>query len=291
MNAPAQTRVVPRPRLSDAPAELRKFMSPPDLAWPTLILFVLSSVGLICALFAAAAGALSYATAGMIVGVCHYWLFTVLHDASHRAISGKWDWLNGRIGDVAAFLMLPIVLTNANFRYMHIQHHRFANGGSDLDPDDWAGGGRAWTLPLRWLTIPYRYLYFYAKYFSDRPAKEKFHAILSSVLGLLLVSYLLVQGWAELLFWVYLIPIHLSFAFLALAFDYLPHHPHDVPENEDPYRATVIREKASWFLTPLLLSQNYHLLHHLYPRVPFYYYPKVWFGMREGLIKKGARVV
>jgi fatty acid desaturase len=31
-----------------------------------------------------------------------------------------------------------------------------------------------------------------------------------------------------------------------------------------------------WLLTPLLLYQNYHLVHHVYPTVPFYRYLKIW---------------
>jgi fatty acid desaturase len=32
-----------------------------------------------------------------------------------------------------------------------------------------------------------------------------------------------------------------------------------------------------WLLTPLLVYQNYHLIHHLYPTVPFYKMHKVWY--------------
>jgi len=31
-----------------------------------------------------------------------------------------------------------------------------------------------------------------------------------------------------------------------------------------------------WLLTPVLLYQNYHLVHHLYPTVPFYRYISIW---------------
>jgi fatty acid desaturase len=31
-----------------------------------------------------------------------------------------------------------------------------------------------------------------------------------------------------------------------------------------------------WLLTPLLTYQNYHLVHHLYPTVPFYRYRRLW---------------
>ena len=32
-----------------------------------------------------------------------------------------------------------------------------------------------------------------------------------------------------------------------------------------------------WLLTPLLVCQNYHLIHHLYPTVPFYKIHDAWY--------------
>ena len=45
---------------------------------------------------------------------------------------------------------------------------------------------------------------------------------------------------------------------------------------QNKYQATSNRKGFEWLLTPLLLSQNYHLVHHLYPTVPFYRYLRVW---------------
>jgi fatty acid desaturase len=36
-----------------------------------------------------------------------------------------------------------------------------------------------------------------------------------------------------------------------------------------------------WLLTPVLLYQNYHLVHHLYPTVPFYRLLKVWNAKKD----------
>ena len=85
---------------------------------------------------------------------------------------------------------------------------------------------------------------------------------------------------------VVLLPARLATAALAFAFDYLPHRPHETPAQEDRYRAShVFRER--WLTLPLC-GQNYHLVHHLYPAVPFYRYGAVWFDQREALLLKGA---
>ena len=40
--------------------------------------------------------------------------------------------------------------------------------------------------------------------------------------------------------------------------------------------ASTMRMGWEWLLTPLLVYHNYHLIHHLYPTLPFYKMHKVW---------------
>ena len=45
---------------------------------------------------------------------------------------------------------------------------------------------------------------------------------------------------------------------------------------DNPWQATNNRIGMEWLLTPVLLYQNYHLVHHLYPLAPFYRYIRLW---------------
>ncbi|HEV3129231.1 MAG TPA: 2Fe-2S iron-sulfur cluster-binding protein, partial [Solirubrobacteraceae bacterium] len=45
-----------------------------------------------------------------------------------------------------------------------------------------------------------------------------------------------------------------------------------------------------WLLTPLMLSQNYHLVHHLHPSVPFYRYLKTWRRNEEAYLDRDAAI-
>jgi len=63
---------------------------------------------------------------------------------------------------------------------------------------------------------------------------------------------------------------------IACVFVYLPHYPGDISAQEDVYKASTIRKGWEWLLNPLLVYQNYHLIHHLYPTAPFYTYQKIW---------------
>lgn len=68
-----------------------------------------------------------------------------------------------------------------------------------------------------------------------------------------------------------------SFPFVAM-FVYLPHAPFTHTAQQDEYRASNIRAGWEWLLTPLMTFQNYHLVHHLYPRAPFYRMLTIWNG-------------
>ena len=105
--------------------------------------------------------------------------------------------------------------------------------------------------------------------------------------GLTVLAFLSGYGLEVVLLW--LMPARLAIGLLAFGFDWLPHHPHDVRSDDDRYRATVVR--PSPWLTPLLIYQNYHLIHHLYPAVPFYRYSRVWRAKEATLRPRRVRVL
>ena len=62
---------------------------------------------------------------------------------------------------------------------------------------------------------------------------------------------------------------------LGLFFDYLPHRPF-----KETSRWKNARVYPSWLLNILLLGQNYHLIHHLWPSVPWYNYKSAYTQMK-----------
>jgi fatty acid desaturase len=260
----------------------------PRIAWPTLGLFGLACAILGTSLYLGLTEQVATSVVVTLNTIALYMLFTVLHDASHRALSTI-VWLNEAVGNMAAFLLFPM-LTVKNFRYVHLQHHRYTNAGDKLDPDDWARGPW-WILPVKCLTVHFWYICFYLRVFKERPRQEILGGAISSLLGLgvLLVAYH--YGYVGKWLWYFLVATTLSYGFLGFTFDYLPHHPHDTTGADNPYRATSVRLGAEWLLTPLFIYHNYHLIHHLWPRVPFYRYGAVWRAKREMLASHQARVV
>lgn len=259
----------------------KKLLARAPLAVPTLLLAMAVLFGAATSFVATATGAISLALGGVLMFVACFAAFTPMHDASHKAVADR-PWVNAVVGRLcAAVLVVPF----GAFRYIHLTHHRHTND-AERDPDFYSGTGPTWQLPLRWLTQDAAY---YSVYFrAERPRREKAEAVATVFLMLGVIAFLgITLGWkVVLLGW--LLPARLAIGALAFAFDYLPHHPHHVPASVDRYQATRILE-SKW-LSPVMLCQNYHLVHHLFPGVPFYRYGVVWRAKREELIAKGARV-
>ena len=246
----------------------------PRVAWPTVGLFTLAVGVYVVATALALQGVIPTWVAIFANAVAAFWLFTVFHEASHNALS-EIKPLNDWLGRLSILPFSPATIFRA-FRFIHMQHHRFANQGRDQDPDGWCGGGRRWTLPLRWATLDLYYYWFYLPRLRSRPQDEVRETALAIVVGLGVLAGLIAAGYGMILLLYWFIPGRIAIFALALAFDFLPHHPHAVTEQEDPYQATSNRVGLEWLLTPVLLYQNYHLVHHLYPRAPFYRYVKIW---------------
>lgn len=246
----------------------------PRVAWPTLALFVLALAMWLASTSAALQGLLHTGLAIGLNAIATYWLFTVFHDASHNAV-GESQRLNDWVGRIGIIFFSPLPIFRA-FRFIHMQHHRFANESQDQDPDGWCGGGRWWTLPFRWATLDLYYYWFYLPRLKDRPISEQRETWLCVTLALTTLALLIHAGYGMALLLYWFIPARIAIFFLALAFDFLPHHPHKVSQRENRWQATNNRVGMEWLLTPVLLYQNYHLVHHLYPRAPFYRYLRLW---------------
>lgn len=255
--------------------QFKNLMLRPNYAWPTLSLLAIAVL-----LFVFVISAYSHSQIGLVLAVAlntvaSYLAFTVMHDASHNSVSQNKN-VNEWCGRIASWMLLPAPLFRM-FRYVHMQHHRFVNEPSK-DPDHYASRGPKWLLPLRWATqdIYYFVCFLNPKVFSKRPVSERREFILASSVGVILLLAVIYFGWLNYYLLLFILPARIATLVLVLAFDYLPHHPHSEKGVTAPYQATQNRLGLEWLMTPLFLGQNYHLVHHLYPKVPFYRYNSIW---------------
>ncbi|MBT4162374.1 MAG: hypothetical protein HOC70_14595 [Gammaproteobacteria bacterium] len=247
----------------------------PVIAWPTIALFLTAVVLAAVSTTAYIENSISLATAIFLNTVASYFSFTVLHEASHNAIS-RTKSINDWVGRIACAMIFPMPIFQS-FRFIHMQHHRFTNEPGN-DPDKYALEKSVWLIPIKWSTIDFSYLkcYFLENDFSKRPAGEQrgFWIAVAYLLGLPVIAWQF--GVFELYFFLYLVPLRLALFIVVWMFDYIPHYGCESTQRENPFRASLNRPGLEWILTPLFLSQNYHLVHHLYPTVPFYRYLDAW---------------
>ena len=258
----------------------------PEIAWPTVALFAVLLVAWSLSSVAALSGGASWWASPWLTipvnAVASFGMFTVLHDASHRGL-GK----NRTVNEVLGRLSIPFVACYASFplfRHIHLTHHRFVNE-EELDPDAFAISGPAWQLPLRWLVIDVHYAAWYFRGVRSRPRKEQIETFVIMPIVLAAIVGAVVAGYGVELAVVYLIPQRIALWVLAWWFDWLPHHGLEGTNTQDRLRSTRNIIGLEWLLTPLMFSQNYHLLHHVHPIVPFYRYVDAWRNGEEAYLE------
>ncbi|MFJ1456530.1 fatty acid desaturase [Nocardia sp. N2S4-5] len=197
----------------------------------------------------------------------------MLHDASHYSISSH-RWVNVAFGRVAMFFVSPLI-SFKSFAFIHIEHHRNTNDG-EFDPDHFVSAAPWWQLPVRFPAMDLPYISFLVRNVRRRPRAEVLETAALMTFSLTVIVAAACTGYLWTLAVVCLIPGRVAMFVLAWWFDWLPHHDLEDTQRENRYRATRNRVGSEWILTPLLLSQNYHLVHHLHPSIPFYRYVAAW---------------
>lgn len=266
------TTTVAAPAAADEQAAIKTLQTKPTVAWPTLILLFCSVPPILYLDFLASTQQMNVVVAALMSSIFGYLSFSSIHDGVHRSVSSI-PWVNEAVSMATVNMLFPY-LPIAVLRWGHMQHH-VHTGDPARDPD-YPTVHRFRDLMLRgWFWGDAYYLWNYLKHQNERPAREvrtaKIHMAIGSVIFVVAAALLPIEA---LIFW--LLSSRITLWLIALVFMYLPHMPHTVVQKDAPYQATLMRMGWSWLLTPLLAYQNYHLVHHLYPTVPFYRYKKVW---------------
>ncbi|MDF1725629.1 MAG: fatty acid desaturase [Alcanivorax sp.] len=242
----------------------------PRIAWPTVTLMVLSHGANILSWVMVLNG-LWPAWVGLVINsIAGYVMFTPAHEAIHRCAARKPEH-NDLVLAIATFVAVPFG-KGKMFRLMHMRHHRFAND-PQKDPDHWMASS-LWTMPL-WGFWPFLYLINFLRNPQVLPnvkPAEIWREL--AVAGVALTALFLWKPYEAMMLW--LIPSYFSFYLMCLVFMVLPHYPHTGRQDVDPNTTALMRMGKEWLLTPVLMYQNYHLIHHLYPTIPFYRYGKAW---------------
>ncbi len=255
------------------------------LAWPTLALLAVVVCGEAATVALVLGDALPLWGGTLVNSVLAYLAFTVMHEASHNNIHGGHPSLKA-LDTVAGWVAaIPLLAPYPAFKVLHLTHHSHTNVPGK-DPDLWVVGGSVPSVVARCLTIiVHHYGQFLSGYTSRTHAavNARLSALVAVALYVVAMVALVATGHGTLLVALWVVPAFLGAGLLAFAFDWLPHHPHSATGR---YRDTRILLAPG--ATLLLLGQNYHLVHHLWPRVPFFRYGRCFRDARTELEQRGA---
>ena len=199
---------------------------------------------------------------------------TVIHDACHN-VAHRNRIANAVLGHGSALILgfaFPV------FTRVHLQHHAHVNDPKD-DPDHFVStGGPLWLIAARFF---YHEIFFFTRRLWQK--NELLEWFLSRLVFFSVV-YVACQHDLFSYFLTYWgLPTLVVGITLGLFFDYLPHRPF-----QERSRWKNARVYPSKILNVLILGQNYHLVHHLWPSVPWYYYQSAYWAMKPLLDEKGS---
>lgn len=282
--------------LSAVEGETARALSP-AIAWPTLLM-IAALVPLHCLLLAlGVSGAASPWLLSLPLGISAYLAYTPAHEAIHRNIvrSRRFDPVNKLIGWWAGLLTgmtWPLLLRT------HLAHHAHTN--SERDPDAFVHGPLWRLFPMAALSVwtnlvplpCWRLIYGsdlpnlgYLDAWKVMPASEWRTHQIAHGLVCTAVWGAVAFGHGSMVFALYVIPATIGRLLMGIFLSWLPHSPF---RSGNRYRATALRRGR--LLTIASVGHNMHLVHHLWPRVPFYRYRALYHQLSPVLHDRGVRV-
>lgn len=213
------------------------------------------------------------------------------HEAQHRIIARPGEplfWLNELIGHIST---LSLVLPYGVARLTHYEHHKHANH-AELDPD-YSTHARG-TLDFFRRSLANRQ----PSGQSDKAYGETLQrlgtpeagsaALIAAVYRLTYFSILFGLAWtghaleAALVWW---LPRHLAATYIQYYLSWAPHHP---AKATGRYRDTrAFRSPLGNILT---MGMQFHIVHHLYPRIPLMRTPSAYWALRPVLKARGCEL-
>ncbi|MGD1935437.1 MAG: fatty acid desaturase family protein [Candidatus Phaeomarinobacter sp.] len=239
------------------------------VVWQTITLSLGSAAVIITAMTLGALGGIPLWAVATTVYVSVYLSYTALHEAVHQNITGNRQdlvWINRAVGTLSAFFLSH---SYEMHRTIHLTHHRNTND-PEHDPDHWVKGSNWLMTMFRSMTIFNGYFLFCRCHWDDKRMRRAYWVGLrdTTISTVVLIAVAIFVDWKLALFG-YFIPAMLAAMTLGLLFDYLVHTPHEARARFENTRVFVFPRWLDTLVTWAYVQQNYHGVHHAFPRIPF----------------------
>jgi beta-carotene hydroxylase len=261
------------------------------VAWPTIITTLLAVTTYLAVLAGVILDYLPGIPSFLVLSYLVYVVYTPLHEAVHNNITGrnlKLRWLNNVIGYIVASI-LGVSFTM--HRSAHMTHHRETNV-EGKDPDLAYKNSSLYSLTVGGvLTLLQEYQDYFGRVFPKASLTEKITVI---------VELFVFVGWrvavamagypVEVL--VYTLASNIvGVTLLGLIFAWIVHQPYGETARYKNTNTILLPKWVHRPATTLWLWQNYHSIHHLFPKVPFYQYEKLFNEIEPGMVERGAPII
>jgi len=227
-------------------------------------------------------------TAYVALGYLWMGIVTFMHDGTHDTLFAR-PWLNTAFGVVA---MIPIGVSFIAFQRDHLEHHRYNR--SPRDPDAFTMGRRgvadfvlfyAYMIAGALLSFVHFNLLYPLKSFNGRQwAMHLFETALKVAAYAALIAWAREHGVLDKTLALWLIPIFIFSLFNSIRF--IAEH-YNTPWDQGQLLGTrTIRSNPvhAFFWNNI----NWHIGHHIYPKVPWYNLVELHRLLRAGIEEQGA---
>ncbi len=263
-----------------------------NVAWPTIILAFAVGALYVGTVGVALTGLISLWIAAPLVAVLTYLSYTVLHESVHGSITGNRQslrWLNKALGYMAAWIvMIPLTA----HRHEHIAHHRYANDEA-ADPDYHVGKMQNSILAAvraalqAWIA---QFSYYGEQRWKDGPPRQNLVFCLEVLVMFAPRLLVFAAGYWVVGLALFVVAWLIAAVVLLYLFAYVVHRPQEQTGRYVDTSTILLPGLRGTLLSWFWMFQNYHSIHHLFPRVPFYQYPKVFAGIEDIMVAKGAPI-
>lgn len=273
-----------------ATQEAKQYMG--KVAWPTVILGVAVSASYVLIPLLVATGVMSLILAAPLMAFLTYAAYTVMHDAVHGSISGSnksMRWLNEALGYTMGWiLMIPLTA----HRHEHLAHHRNTNE-PEADPDFVVANMSKSPMHAARAAVEIlmsQYKYYFTHRWGKGPGRQDIHLLIEVCAALIpRIAFIAAGFWLEGIV-MFAMAWLVGIAVLMFLFAYVVHTPHESVGRWVDTSTFVVSGFLGKLATALWGYQNYHSIHHLFPRVPFYYYRELFGDIENIMIAKGAPI-
>jgi len=210
------------------------------------------------------------------------------HEAQHNIIGRQGSglrWLNELVGQLSP---IPLGTPYRVLKHTHLEHHAHTNEPG-LDPD--YSVHAASNKDFFWRSLMNRQpgSTSNADYADALERAGKSHMLIDAlVFQLIYLTVLFALAWsghaieAVLLWW---LPRQIGLTYIQYYLSWAPHHP---GKNQDRYGDTRAFKSALGNLWSM--GMQYHIVHHLYPRIPLSLTPAAYRELRPILARRGCEL-